>query len=693
MSLGRRIYADHPLKGRMAHLPTLLCPSETLSLPDQRPVDNQGSRSANSPMATVARVAGQKRRRPRAARACESCRAKKYRCDERDPCSKCERRNTPCIYKDADLARERFHSTIRDENGVPGQRQADGNHDDASEVPEPDQASHDDEHGEVTEINMHTLNTEFHGPTSSLAFLATVQQHAQEDTSSANRPSQSLVSAFHNESFSPESTLQKSGEEQSLSSNRYYFRQSRFFLDGYFQNLHFIHPVIDRADFFTRCEDLWFGQSDKQPRSFVALYYAVLSLGAIIQEWDEDKVDGMGRFEWSRKMFRHAADALGLTPGNNDLETVQANLVMAKVCQNELNPHLAYMYLGRAVRTALSAGHNRLPSRILLSAQTPRHSSISKTWWGLYSLEVEMSFSVGRPDSLGSDVYHNQAMPSVDDSEHAILTTMVDFARITRKVSIAIYASSQPIIERLDRAVNIEHAIDEWAEALPVSISLVFAEEKQASTTSKEPKWARKQRHTLSFRYYNVKMVLYRPFLIHAAVKRNDLQPELQAAVGRCVAAARSTIFLMHEMYCKVSYFRTWFYNVTYTLYAASIILCYLARLAGDEEKEELRRLIDMSIDVLNAMKNHVVAKKAANILQHASAQVQDKRRSNGTGSSQQSLQTIDTSLMYLANLPTGANQDLPANDSFLDPFSEVNLDFMNQFFPLDDNYLSPWPS
>lgn len=70
-----------------------------------------------------------------------------------------------------------------------------------------------------------------------------------------------------------------------------------------------------------------------------------------------------------------------------------ADIEQAKVCQNELNPNceftsplslryrvdcaVAYMYLGLAIRTCLSAGFNRE----VRNPKDQRESWISKTWW------------------------------------------------------------------------------------------------------------------------------------------------------------------------------------------------------------------------------------------------------------------------------------------------------------------------
>jgi len=51
----------------------------------------QGSEDGNSPEPAV----GQKRKRIRASRACETCRARKVKCNEQNPCSNCVRMSSP----------------------------------------------------------------------------------------------------------------------------------------------------------------------------------------------------------------------------------------------------------------------------------------------------------------------------------------------------------------------------------------------------------------------------------------------------------------------------------------------------------------------------------------------------------------------------------------------------------------------
>ncbi|KIW99462.1 uncharacterized protein Z518_11201 [Rhinocladiella mackenziei CBS 650.93] len=684
-------------------------------------------------MTDPVRVTPNGRKRPRAARACEACRAHKQRCDEFYPCSKCksedpdhpnlddyahtyEERNITCVYVNSFRFRESSVSSRRSSSNPGARKNEISTHDgrEASSTEDnpfgqtsgsavsngkeqelcsqPLEASKNVE-GELREVNQHTLDTEFHGPSSSMAFLAAIQQQStmsSEDRVQADVSTPSIISTLHNSSFSAESESRYDPEGSALSAERYFFRQSQSFLAAYFQTLHFIHPIIDKEEFLLRCEDLWFGNAEKQSTSFVALYFAVMSLGALMGEWEEPKFLGKCRFEWSRKMFRCANLAMILSQRKNDLETVQGNLILAKVCQNELNPHLAYTYLGTAIRISLSAGYNRQPTPTPSepSGQVlAQRNAASRTWWGLYSLEVELSFALGRPDCLGLDVYHNREMPGINDSETAIIAVMVELARIIKKASISVYLSNVTIHERLRYAHLIENELEAWVQKLPSMLRPQASDGNKGVGIMRTRKWEQRQRDTLEFRYFNVKMVLFRPFLLHKARDPQSQPVELDTAVSKCAIAARETIRKMYQMFCSHSYFRSWWYNTTYTLYAASIILCYATKIAPIIERPELFNLIGMSVEILEAMKDAEVARKAAELLNRVLSRVREGELDSDV--------VIDNS----NSQPCPASLDDPAVDIpqspitklFFDLFYEQGSNFGQDSFSLYDVPPSEW--
>ncbi|OCL07386.1 hypothetical protein AOQ84DRAFT_341914 [Glonium stellatum] len=633
-----------------------------------------------SPQPTVVAHSPSRPKRPRAIQACNLCRAKKYRCDGVCPCSHCRSmmrqskkrpRNEPPSYvkslerrleiAEAAVARareggsaglgrpdvegvpasidppavkppERFHSQplAAAHETSPSQRV------DRRSADSPDEDLAGDSATEVMDINPLTRDIEFHGNTSSVAFLGRVRQEygdgiderQQQHRSPPERPS--LVSAFHNHTFLPQrDTIAEwnDGVEE-----RFFSPQSYVFFDTYFNNLHYIHPILDQESFLHRCEELWQGNAQRQPRSFIALYFSVLSLGALIRTWTEQKINGMGRFEWSRMLFERAQFALGKPGLLNDLEAIQAMFIMAKVCQNELNPNLAYTYLGLAIRTSLSTGINRNTSiQGRHFSDNPDALILSKTWWGLYSLEIELSFALGRPDSLGMDEYHNRPLPPVEDSEISILASMIDMSHITRAISLEVYLSRRPLSEKLVRAFRIEGDMDKWVQKLPPRIRPSTDGSVEQDGNLSDPAWARLQRLVLQIRYQNLKMLLLRPFILHASKldQPSSSYPGLEEAVTKCTNAAIQTIDIIYETFRVHTFFRTWWYNITYLTFAASILLFRAAQPPCTESQKSIYiPLVRKTLGILDIMDESVVARKTADVMR----QMLNGLRERGSG-------------------------------------------------------------
>ncbi|OJD37401.1 c6 transcription factor [Diplodia corticola] len=474
---------------------------------------------------------------------------------------------------------------------------------------------------EIVEVNPHTRDIEFHGHTSSVAFLDRVRQeygYSENDSqgdlqTTCQKPS--LVSTFYNHAFGTQRTGDASGWNDVLE-NQFFFPQSYVFLETYFNNLHYIHPFLDKENFYSRCDDLWQGRFQNQSRSFIALYFSLVSLGALIRTWTEERLNGMGRFEWSRMLFEKAQLALGFPGSANDLEAAQAYIFMAKVCQNELNPNLAYTLLGMASRTLLSIGANRNASIDSgNSARQPQALEASRTWWGFYTLEIELSFALGRPDSLGMDDYHNRPLPPIAGTDVDIIPGMIGLARIMRAISVKVYLHRLSLAQKLQGAMNIEMEMDAWVARLPEAIRPQFTSDVGRHSRLGDPPWAYYQRLVLQIRYYNVKMLLLRPFIVHAS-KYDEREPSLEDAVNKCTDAAARTIDLCYETYRVHIFFHTWWYNITYLTFAASIILYRAVQSIQEPDRQhDYIRLIEQTLSMLDLMRESVVACKTAKVL------------------------------------------------------------------------------
>lgn len=128
--------------------------------------------------------------------------------------------------------------------------------------------------------------------------------------------------------------------------------------------------------------------------------------------------------------------------------------------------------------------------------------------------------------------------------------------------------------------------------------------------------------------------------------------PGSYEGIYKCLDSAKKTIELIYDTYEHQEFFRTWsvqrpmtcsfalymrldnyrlladssmymyiyrFYNTTYTIFAASVILVYINQEASEVEIQPLLKLVSMAIEVLETMADEcVVAGKSAKLLQKA---------------------------------------------------------------------------
>lgn len=118
---------------------------------------------------------------------------------------------------------------------------------------------------------------------------------------------------------------------------------------------------------------------------------------------------------------------------------------------------------------------------------------------GIYSLEIETSFSLGRADTLGLDEFHNRPLPPRDKSEHSIIPYMVDFGRIVRKVSLFYTEKSVFRAEHMEVANQLELELEAWLAKLPSWISPISLQE-QSQDALREPEWCHRHRLVLEIR-------------------------------------------------------------------------------------------------------------------------------------------------------------------------------------------------
>lgn len=185
---------------------------------------------------------------------------------------------------------------------------------------------------EVTGVNRHTMNVEFYGSSSSIALLSRVREneHIAVIPQDNEEEEGSLVSQLYNPGFLPSPSQTHTPLEVPLNDTKLYYQQCRSFLHAFFGSIHYIHPILDKAIFLARCEDILVGNPSSQGGSFMALYYSLLSLGALVGPRDEETPGGAKHLDWSRKFFEKARALCGELSMTTDLEMVQCYFFMVR---------------------------------------------------------------------------------------------------------------------------------------------------------------------------------------------------------------------------------------------------------------------------------------------------------------------------------------------------------------------------
>ena len=111
-----------------------------------------------------------------------------------------------------------------------------------------------------------------------------------------------------------------------------------------------------------------------------------------------------------------------------------------------------------------------------------------------------MSFALGRPDTLGNDMFHNNKIPGGNNRELGIILEGIELSHLMREVSTEIYLSHAPLEERAKSAERIVKKVDKWRQGLREPVRVQTDKGTSSLNTLRDTKWAQCQRLTLETR-------------------------------------------------------------------------------------------------------------------------------------------------------------------------------------------------
>ena len=120
---------------------------------------------------------------------------------------------------------------------------------------------------------------------------------------------------------------------------------------------------------------------------------------------------------------------------------------------------------------------------------------------------------MGRPDTLGADLYHNRRFPVTDVSQSAagrdfelldhphcaIIKCMVDLSRITKSICLRICLPQVTLAAAITPARELENRIEQWVAALPEPIRpIIPSVHDPGLQRARDLQWMKRQRLVLT---------------------------------------------------------------------------------------------------------------------------------------------------------------------------------------------------
>jgi len=213
---------------------------------------------------------------------------------------------------------------------------------------------------------------------------------------------------------------------------------------------------------------------------------------------------------------------------------------------------------------------------------------------------MEMCCASGRDTLLKPPNHYSVPLPpadpeaSSDKGPTGLISVMVSFADILRAASDDLYSlfSIKPLAQLSRTAFELDDALEQWRHNLPPMLML-------DEVSLRDPEWLSKQKVVLKLRYWNARIILHRQLLMASAAHDSEAWSK---HIAPCLEASHKTIQLLYDTYLHRNYFRTWWYNTTYLLYASMIILYVIPLRHCRADDEDLIGDVEKSLEILKSM-------------------------------------------------------------------------------------------
>ncbi|KAH7109204.1 fungal-specific transcription factor domain-containing protein [Dactylonectria macrodidyma] len=551
--------------------------------------------------------------RKKAPEACERCREKRIKCNGLQPCDQCVKKEIQCVFAFSPLATESAGNKalvekldlvlsrldrIEEEMG----RQASSIASVSGQATKQQQHSCERRSSGVAQLNQQTECFEYYGQTSTFMIASSLGKRLRqlEDASDSSAPAKQRLHHSNPERLASRDESSRSLGLDELTGFCDYviplnaLRSDRYLrdniadrhIDSFFQTIHVLLPILDPVAFRARYGSLrqLFGDrrlflattDDPRRPQFACLLYAVLALGALYEDEQEDSSS------WASWYFAEAQDMLGRLLNASNLQLVQATLLGA-YAQHAIKPNLAYILNGVATRLAFSIGLNVESLHYSFGFDV---EEAKRTWWIIYIQEVELSLDSGRPMYLRPSEmimnYPTTQPPSSDElipesAQVGFIRYLAEIAKVIWRILKLFAESDEQSTFKLEQKEALRHELERWRASLPTY--LVFEDLTHAARDNYSSlflhNWKERQKSSLRIHYNLANIILLRSSVTKKASESYTLcrQPLYNLHQSSYWDAARDMIRHIYSLFALAPGLRRWSYYCFYCLHATLVIL------------------------------------------------------------------------------------------------------------------------
>ncbi|KAH0425559.1 C6 transcription factor [Colletotrichum camelliae] len=370
------------------------------------------------------------------------------------------------------------------------------------------------------------------------------------------------------------------------------------FLGIYFSTIHVAYPFVEEAPFMDKLKNLQDGNpAPDLTHSWLSLLYALLALGAYYDSFRPDsRTEGSAHqklFQRSLLLSRH--DML-----ERSLTQVSALLAQCFYLLATSEIDRCWAYLGLAVRLAQSIGlHADIQDHGSSQPSSERPQIRSRVWYSLYVLDRLTALQLGRPPAISDHDCHVQIPSRIDGLDPDVdngdvpesskegrageyFVRLIEFSSIIGRVLRECYHPRRDIAARLQSTKDCDVLLLTWKQKLPRYLRFDRGHAFEKSITLK------RQRNMLAIKFHHLRALIHRPYLFHTSPDNNLLtqdQTSRSREYGRiCATEAQSIAALMHNVTDTMDIVMNypWWQMISCLVCAGSIMVLAVALIKQD---------------------------------------------------------------------------------------------------------------